>query len=97
MRKVKASASVRYTVDDAWYVIKGPNVRDNGNQQYQRHCATLVSSGLFMGEKFSAADAHIAKCAQGVVNPGWLTTWRWVGTNHHLQKVVTDLANLSVS
>ncbi len=94
MRKVKPYATIRYTADDAWYIVKGPNVRDNGNEQYRKHCKTLISSGYFTGGRYSAGDKHIVDCAQGVVSPGGLTTWRWVGTNHHLEKVATDIANL---
>jgi len=51
----------------------------------------LVSSGLFMGHNFSAGDDHIYKCAKKMLKkPGNLTTWRSVGTNHHIQKVVND-------
>ncbi len=93
MRLVKPAGTLRYTVDDAWYVIKGPNVRDNGTTQYQDHCARLAKSNLFLGKTFSAGDEYVEKCAQGAVGTGSLTTWRWVGTNHHLEKVVADLAN----
>lgn len=94
MRLVKPAGTLRYTVDDAWYVIKGPNVRDNGTTQYQDHCAKLAKSNLFLGKTFSAGDDYVEKCAQGAVGTGNLTTWRWVGTNHHLEKVVADLANV---
>jgi hypothetical protein len=95
MRLVKPAASIRYAINDAWYIVKGKNVRDHGYFQYFDHCAKLVSSGFFMGDAFSAGDDHINKCAQKILKkPGSLTTWRWVGTNHHVQKVVADIATL---
>jgi hypothetical protein len=97
MRRVKPAASLRYTIDDAWYIAKGRNLRDNGNEQYRDQCANLISSGLFMGERYSAGDEHIRKCAARLVDPGNLTTWRWVGTNHHLRKAVMDISSLSAS
>jgi hypothetical protein len=97
MRRVKPAASLRYTIDDAWYIAKGRNVRDNGRDQYCDQCAKLVSSGMYMGERYSAGDEYISKCAARLVEPGSLTTWRWVGTNHHLRKVVMDVANTSAS
>jgi len=93
MRLVKPAASVRYAIDDAWYIVKGSNVRDNGFLQYRGHCRTLIASGQYLGESFSAGDEHIRKCATGAAKPGNLSTWRWVGTNHHIHKVVFDIAN----
>ena len=95
MRFVKPSASIRYTIDNAWFIIKGPNVRDNGFAQYRDHCRTLVASSEFLGPGFSFGDLYIDQCAAGVGSTGNLTMWRQVGTNHHLQKVVVDIANLS--
>ncbi len=96
MRLVKPAASIRYTIDDAWYVIKGGSVRANGYKQYHKHCATLLASGLFMGDQYSEGDSYIRRCAQRNAKSGNLTTWRWVGTNHHIHKVVADIANLNV-
>ena len=94
MRKAKPSASIRYTVDDAWYVLKGRSVRDNGFQQYQQLCAAVVSSRHFAGRGMSQGDAYIEDCQKGNASTGNLTTWRWVGTNHHIEKVVRDIASL---
>jgi len=97
MRLVKPAASIRYTIDDAWYVVKGQNVRDHGTAQYVKHCASLISSGLFAGNSFSAGDEYVRNCALGKVKPGRLTTWREVGTNHHIEKTVVDIASFSAS
>lgn len=94
MRIVKPAASIRYTVDNAWYIIKGPNVRDHGFVQYRRLCRDLVSSRFFASRGFSAGDAYIEGCANGIKSTGNLTTWRWVGTNHHIEKVAVDVASL---
>lgn len=96
MRKVKPSASVRYTIDDGYLINKGANVRDFGFTQYNRLCRTVVESGYYCGESLSAGDKYIGDCAHGNASTGTLTTWRWVGTNHHLEKVVRDIANFSV-
>jgi hypothetical protein len=97
MRLVKPSASIRYAIDDAWFVIKGPNVRDHGFAQYRDHCRQLVSSPEFLGPGFSYGDAYIEQCAAGAARTGNLTTWRQVGTNHHLQKVIVDIASLDAT
>lgn len=95
MRLLKPAATIRYTTDDAWHIVKGRNVRDNGFGQYQTHCKTVVKSGKFMGAEYSAGDKYIADCMKGTAKTGNLTTWRWVGTNHHLIKVINDVASLS--
>lgn len=94
MRLVKPSASIRYTTDDAWLIVKGTNVRDNGFAQFRRHCQTVLGSGIFMGPGFSQGDKYIKECAAGTGKTGNLTVWRNVGTNHHIEKVVRDVSSL---
>jgi hypothetical protein len=93
MRIVKPAASLRYTVDDAWYILKGRNVREHGFKQYHRLCEEVASSRHFAQRAMSEGDAYIEDCARKKARTGNLTTWRWVGTNHHIEKVVRDLAN----
>ena len=94
MRLVKPSATIRYTTDDGWLIVKGPNVRDNGYEQYRDHCRTVTASAGYMGPRFSEGDRYISQCAAGSTGTGNLTTWRKVGTNHHLEKVVRDISSL---
>jgi hypothetical protein len=93
MRLVKPSASIRYAIDDGWLIVKGPNVRDNRFDQYRGHCQTVINSGNYMGPGFSQGDKYINACAKGG-KTGNLTTWRNVGTNHHIEKVVRDVSSL---
>jgi hypothetical protein len=93
MRLMKPSATIRYTIDDGWLIIKGKNVRDHGRDQYIEHCSTLVSSAYYYGKAFSRADEYIQGCANRTESTGNLSTWRWVGTNHHLEKVTKDVSN----
>ncbi|MGB2799713.1 MAG: beta family protein [Dehalococcoidia bacterium] len=97
MRLVKPSATVRYTIEDGWLILKGYNVRDYRYGQYRGLCQEIVASKYYSGKTFSEGDKYIHGCAQGTESTGQLTTWRWVGTNHHLEKVVQDVANLSVA
>ncbi len=94
MRLIKPAATIRYTIDKAWYILKGSNVRDFGFSQYRGLCRRLIESPYYMGPDFSAADGYVRNCAAGNASTGNLTTWRWVGTNHHIQKVICDVANL---
>lgn len=97
MRHIKPNASVRYTIDNAYLINKGLNVRDHKFDQYHKLCQNIVESKHYCGEAYSEGDKYIKRCAQGIASTGRLTTWRWVGTNHHLEKVAKDIANLSVS
>ena len=93
MRLVKPAASLRYTIDDGWYIHKGTNVRDNGYLQYRNMCSKLVKSQHFLGDSYSPGDKYIKECSEGTESTGNLSVWRWVGTNHHITRVVRDYAN----
>lgn len=95
MRYVKPNATVRYTVSDAWLVAKGKNVRDYKYGQFRDLCKMVVASSDFEGSGASMGDKYIEDCACGKESTGNLSTWRWVGTNRHLAKVVKDVSNLS--
>ncbi|WP_292060120.1 beta family protein [Brevundimonas sp. UBA5936] len=93
MRLLKPSATIRYTVTDGWFITKGNNVRDNGFDQYRGQCATVMSSGHMAATGYSAGSDYIRDCHAKTKSTGNLTTWRWVGTNHHVTRVVDDLAS----
>ncbi|MDR3475884.1 MAG: beta family protein [Devosia sp.] len=94
MRLLKPAASVRYTIDDAWLITKGSNVRDNGFEQFRDRCGDVVNSGKALPPGYSAGSDYVRGCHGKTEKTGNLTTWRWVGTNHHITKVVDDLASL---
>lgn len=96
-RHLKPYATIRYTLDNDYLIVKGQNVRDYGYGQYRELCRELSGSKFYCGDDFSEGDRYISNCALGLVSTGGLTTWRWVGTNHHLEKVALDTANLSCS
>lgn len=94
MRMTKPYATLRYTISDNWLIYKGKNVRDHGFVQYYGICDLLRKSEHYLGKEYSLADEHIHKCARKEINHGNLSTWRWVGSNHHITKVVQDLSSL---
>lgn len=94
MRVLKPAASVRYTIDEAWLITKGSNVRDNGFAQFRERCGDVVTSGQAFPLGYSVGSDYIRGCHANTEKTGNLTTWRWVGTNHHITKVVDDLAKL---
>jgi hypothetical protein len=96
-RLMQASATIRYTIKDEWMILKGRGVRNvsaGGYQQFPALCKTLIKLPEFSGSSFSYGDKYIFDCAQGTVSNGNLTTWRHVGTDHHMTFVVKQLASL---
>ncbi len=98
MRLLKPSAAIRYTANDGWLIAKGTNLRVRGAfQQFFGLSEEVVRSRHYSGPNFSAGDKKIKECASHRGGPGSLTTWRFVGTSHHLEKVARDLATLRAS
>lgn len=98
MRLIKPVAAIRYTIDDMWCIVKGKNIRENGLEQYRDLSKMLISTQYYFGPQFSYGDEFIEKCAlEKTKKAGNLTTWRKVGTNHHIKKIVLDVANFYVS
>lgn len=94
MRLIKPSATIRYTCDDGWIIAKGSNVRDNGFGQYRSCSGNVTNSPHYLGAAYSPGSTYIDDCRSGTASTGNLSTWRWVGSNHHFTKVVNDLASL---
>ncbi|MGA2182558.1 MAG: beta family protein [Bryobacteraceae bacterium] len=92
-RVMRPSASVRYTCDAAWLILKARNLRDYGFEQFHEVCRVLVQRTEYSGRRFSWGDGYIDDCAARRVGTGNLTTWRKVGTSHHLAFAVRQLAN----
>ena len=97
MRFVKPKANIRYALDDSWLIARGENVRDHGYGQHKKLCELIIASQNFYGASFSAADKYIYDCAKGVAPTGNLTTWRKIGTIHHLEIVARAAANFAAS
>lgn len=95
MRFMRGSPNVRYAIDDAWLVAKAKRQKSNNNQAYPGLCGAIIVSGRFAGTAFSEGSKYIDGCRLGTEKMGNPTTWKWVATNHHITKVVADLARLS--
>lgn len=93
-RKMRPSASIRYTAERCWLVLKGRNVRDHGFKEFRQVSRELIASDEYSGSSFSWGDNYIEQCAAQRTGTGNLTTWRKVGTSHHLTFAVRQLANL---
>jgi hypothetical protein len=96
MRKLTVVANVRYTTDDAWLVGRGKEIRVHGRSQFKGICASIREADGFLPAGFSPGSRYLCECADGG-STGGSSTWKWVGINHHITKVLHDLAILSGS
>lgn len=92
MRFIKSSGKIIYTTKEKWHIRKGGAFRDNPSQM-QKHCSNIIKSVHYEGANYSEGDLRIEQTASGKENSGNLTTWKWVGVNHHITMVVEQLAN----
>src|SRR6478609_5852605 len=93
-RIMRPSASIRYTTDESWLILKGRNLRSNGFGQFYQVCRDLRARPEYSGRGFSWGDRKISDCADERNGTGNLTTWRKVGTSHHLVFAVGQIASL---
>ncbi len=94
-RIMRPSASIRYTAEQSWIILKGRNLRDHGFAQFHQVSQALLGFPEYSGSDFSWGDRYISDCAGRLVGTGNLTTWRKVGTSHHVAYVLQQLANFS--
>lgn len=85
---------LRYTVSDRWLSLKGKRNDPRGNSQFYDVCATIASHPAFVGAELGEADRRIANGRGGGHGPGNATTWRTIGTQHHVDLVVSRLTIL---
>ncbi|CCK17182.1 hypothetical protein BN136_3192 [Cronobacter universalis NCTC 9529] len=99
-----ATASVRYTGDNDFWVFRGKVATRYGYEQYGAHSQAIIAHPEYPGAGFCTGDQDIATYAQVYaayqLNPspahkfGSAEVWRRIGQNHHITKVVYQLANL---
>jgi len=86
-----ASASIRYTCENEFSVYRGRGTRQKGFKQFNVLSETLINSNEYYGTDHCEGDKYIHTNGTLKLKPGSLTTWRWVGTCHHLTVVVNQL------
>jgi hypothetical protein len=96
------SASIRYTLDDQWLIMRGEALRSKkkengpGSAQWVANAILLRDRDDFFGEKFSDGDAYIFRMSTKTSRPnGSPMTWIRAGLNHHLTAVSRQIAGLS--
>jgi hypothetical protein len=90
------SASIRYTANDEWLIMRGKGGPDKESKQYLAHARLLTELKEFDGADFSYGDAYIVEKGKDLSSPetGSPTTWLIAGVNRHLTKVAKQIANL---
>lgn len=93
-KKMSISATLRYTTDSDWLILKGPTLKKEGAKEMPRMLQWLIQQPDYKGPKFSEGDADIEAIAQKRQTTGNPTTWRRIGTSHHLVMVMEQLTRL---
>lgn len=91
-RLITVSANIRYTAADGMWAFKGRSLRRHSFEQFRTLSQQIVQHSAYSGESFSWGDKYIAECAKGQGRTGNTTTWRRVGTNHHISFVARQIA-----
>lgn len=94
-RYMRMSVNIRYTAENEWFIFKGGQLKRVGSGQFHKLSKKLFDHKNYCGEDFSSGDLYIKECAEYKVGPGNATTWRKVGTNHHITFVVNQIKELS--
>lgn len=86
------SANIRYAHGDKWLILRGRSLEQYGFEQYHALCELLRGHEAFQGRHCCWGDDFIFHCAGEAEGPGNASTWRKVGTHHHLTVVLRLLA-----
>jgi hypothetical protein len=100
VRGANPSASIRYTLNEKWMIMRGQGLRSPksaGHAQYPALAQLLARRPEFFGEKFSFGDQYIAEKGRDIntIETGTPRTWLRAGINHHLACVVSQISTLS--
>lgn len=91
------SASVRYTIEEEFYVMRGEGVLNEngpGYDQWNGWAEWLVERPEFFGGTFSDGDHYIVDHATGARSTGSAQTWLQAGFSHHLTATALQVAGL---
>lgn len=96
------SASIRYTAEEDFVVMRGEGVRNDdgpGYSQWPANAMMLCKRPEFRGEGFSAGDRYIKEMSaevekNGSGRTGGPGTWLQAAFNHHITLTVRQIASL---
>lgn len=92
------SASIRYTADEYWVIMRGESVSNEegpGTAQWPANALLLCERPEYCGDTFSFGDKYIKEMVSQYDKPGGPETWLRAGINHHMTFVVRQLSNLA--
>lgn len=92
-RAIPLWTSVRYTTAEAFLVAKGGDANKEGAAAMYAVCGIVAGETEFKGGPYSWADQWIADRAARTGQAGNYSTWRKVGTVHHITLMVDLLAS----
>lgn len=95
------SASIRYTHDDYWVIMRGEGLRNKKGpkfKQFPAQASLLCGRDEFRGAEFSSGDNYFYDLSLRVgQSRGSPETMIRAGVNHHITLVVHQLSNLSAN
>jgi len=94
------SASIRYTAEDYWIIMRGEDVfrRDGpGFEQWPAQAILLCDLPEYCRETFSEGDKYIREMSLQRKQTGNVVTWLRAGINHHMTLVTRQLASVLVA
>jgi len=91
------SASIRYTAEDYWVIMRGEDVFRTdglGFEQWPAQAILLCDLPEYCKETFSEGDKYIRQMSLQRKQTGNVVTWLRAGFNHHMTFVARQLASL---
>jgi len=98
--RMSYSASIRYTVEDSWILMRGENVFRRGGpgfHQYPDLAIMLCDLPQYCGESYSSGDRYIKEISLQTTETGAAPQWLQAGINHHIAYVVRQLTNFNIA
>lgn len=95
--QLRYSASIRYTSDDCWIIMRGEDVfnRDGpGFRQYPDWAILLCDLPEYCGETYGSGDKYIKEMSLQSTKTGDASEWLQAGINHHVTFVVCQISTL---
>jgi hypothetical protein len=88
-----SAPQLHYTTGRDWLILKAKRSHlTDEDDQFYRICDAIAHHPRFVGAALGTADARIANSRD--FEPGNATTWRQIGTTHHLDLVVSRITTL---
>lgn len=96
-RRANFSASIRYTTNEHWVVMRGEGVFNDdgpGFMQWPANAQLLCDRAEFCGPEFSYGDRYISTMGGQQAKTGNAETWLRAGLNHHLVFTARQLSKM---